>query len=202
MSKAYQNFESGIKDAEELLAHFDAINVKPPPPNAEVLKRAGLVMALTAWETYVEDRVVEEVERRLEVVAGSFVGDFVLSRLKLELKQFHNPNSEKTKKIFRDYLGLDITEGWSWSNFAPEAAKATLNTWISKRGDAVHRSKQVSSGPPTAHLIKRDELVKVIRFIKDLVKATDAHLEGRPLTPQPADKQAKQPQPKVTTPVL
>jgi len=53
MSRAYQSFEYGIKDAEELLAHFDAINTNPPPPNAEVLKRAGLVMALTAWETYV-----------------------------------------------------------------------------------------------------------------------------------------------------
>ena len=61
MSRAYQGFEYGIKDAEELLAHFDAINTKPPPPNAEVLKRAGLVMALTAWETYVEDRLLEEI---------------------------------------------------------------------------------------------------------------------------------------------
>lgn len=57
MSRAYQSFEYGVKDAEELLAHFDAINSNPPPANAEVLKRAGLVMALTAWETYVEDRV-------------------------------------------------------------------------------------------------------------------------------------------------
>ena len=58
MSRAYQSFEYGIKDAEELLAHFDAINANPPPANAEVLKRAGLVMALTAWETYVEDRLL------------------------------------------------------------------------------------------------------------------------------------------------
>ena len=51
MSRAYQSFEHGIKDAEELLAHFDDLNTNPPPQNAEVLKRAGLVMALTAWET-------------------------------------------------------------------------------------------------------------------------------------------------------
>jgi hypothetical protein len=50
MSKAKLSFESSIKDAEDLLAHFDNMP-KPPPPNAEVLKRAGLVMALTAWET-------------------------------------------------------------------------------------------------------------------------------------------------------
>ena len=70
MSKAKITFESSIKDAEDLLAHFDSMP-KPPPENAEVLKRAGLVMALTAWETYVEDRVREEVQARLRVVNGS-----------------------------------------------------------------------------------------------------------------------------------
>jgi len=57
MSEAKASFEYGIKDAEDLLEHFDAVDTKPPPDNAGVLKRAGLVMALTAWETYVEDQV-------------------------------------------------------------------------------------------------------------------------------------------------
>jgi len=179
MSRAYQSFEYGIKDAEELLAHFDATNSNPPPPSAEVLKRAGLVMALTAWETYVEDRLVEEMNKKLDVVAGSYVGDFILKKLNADLKQFHNPSSDKTKRIFQDYLGLDVTEGWSWSNYEPEKAKTTLNSWIGKRGDAVHRSKPMSNGSPLAHLIKRDELDKVIRFIKDLVKATDVYVDSK-----------------------
>ena len=52
-----------------------------------------------------------------------------------------------------------------------------MNEWISKRGDAVHRSKPINNGSSTAHLIKRDELEKVIRFIKELVKATDLYLD-------------------------
>lgn len=177
MSRAYQSFEYGINDAEELLAHFDAINANPPPSNAEVLKRAGLVMALTAWETYVEDRLTEEMNKKLGVVAGSYVGDFVLKKLNADLKQFHNPTSDKTKRIFEEYLGFDVTEGWFWANYDPAKSRATLNRWISKRGDAVHRSKPVSNGSPVAHLIKRDELEKVIRFIKDLVKATDMYVD-------------------------
>ncbi|ROZ86848.1 hypothetical protein EF096_02275 [Pseudomonas neustonica] len=177
MSRAYQSFEYGISDAEELLAHFDAVNANPPPSNAEVLKRAGLVMALTAWETYVEDRLTEEMNKKLGVVAGSYVGDFVLKKLNTDLKQFHNPTSDKTKRIFEEYLGFDVTEGWSWANYDPAKSRATLNRWISKRGDAVHRSKPMSSGSPVAHLIKRDELEKVIRFIKDLVKATDMYVD-------------------------
>jgi hypothetical protein len=77
MSQAKLAFDYSIKDAEELLAHFDAINTNPPPANAEVLKRAGLVMALTAWETYVEDRITEAMNIRLGAVAGSYVGDFI-----------------------------------------------------------------------------------------------------------------------------
>lgn len=179
MSRAYQSFEYSIKDAEELLAHFDAINTNPPPPNAEVLKRAGLVMALTAWETYVEDRLQEEMSKKLAVVAGSYVGDFMTKKLNQDLKQFHNPTSDKCKRIFQDYLGFDVTEGWNWANYEPEKARAALNAWIGKRGDAAHRSKPASNGGAAPHLIKRDELEKVIRFVKDLVKATDSYIDQK-----------------------
>lgn len=176
MSKAFVSFEGSIKDAEDLLAHFDA-TTKPPPTNAEVLKRAGLVMALTAWETYVEDRVREEVARRLRVVNGSYVGKFVAARLEEELKRFHNPTSDKTKKLFHDFLEIDVTAGWEWANFDSAKAKKTLDELISKRGDAVHRSKPLAAGaPPAPHLIKREELEKAIRFLKCLVEATDKAL--------------------------
>jgi hypothetical protein len=106
MSKAIQGFEYSIKDAEELLAHFDGINANPPPPSSEVLKRAGLVMALTAWETYVEDRLVEEMHKKLAIVQGSYLGDFILKKLHTDLKSFHNPSSDKTKKYLWIILGL------------------------------------------------------------------------------------------------
>lgn len=178
MSVAYKNFEFSIKDAEELLGHFDAINVNPPPPNAEVLKRAGLVMALTAWETYVEDRLVEEMKKRLNVVSGSYIGEFVNRKLNQDLKSFHNPNAEKTKRLFNEYLNIDVTLGWQWTNFDAEKAQKTLNQWIVKRGDAVHRSKPLTTGQSAPHLIKRDELEKAVRFIKELVKATDTYISA------------------------
>ncbi len=177
MSIARISFEYGIKDAEDLLRHFDAINANPPPDNAEVLKRAGLVMALTAWETYVEDRVTEGLVKKLSVVAGSYAGRFIENQLKNELKRFNNPDADKTKRLFFDYLEVDVTQGWNWASTDQVSAKKLLNEWISKRGDAVHRSKPVNNGSPLPHLIKRDELAKAIRFIKELVKATEAHLD-------------------------
>ena len=100
MSEAKQTFDQSIKDAEELLGHFDAINTKPPPPNAEVLKRAGLIMAFTAWETYVEDRIAEGVKARIIAAGdGSTFGNFVQRRLDEELKRFHNPTAAKTRQL-------------------------------------------------------------------------------------------------------
>ena len=147
MSKARTAFDGSIKDAEDLLAHFDAMP-KPPPANAEVLKRAGLVMALTAWETYVEDRVREGVASRLRAVNGSYIGKFVMGRLEEELKRFHNPTAEKTKKLFHDFLETDVVIKWEWANYDSAKAKKTLDELISKRGDAVHRSKPLAAGAP------------------------------------------------------
>jgi hypothetical protein len=176
MSKAYEQFEYGIKDAEALLDLVDQFNAKPPVQNSEVLKKAGLVLALTAWETYVEDRVIEEMDTKLKVVAGSYVGEFIKKKLHHELKNFHNPNSDRTQKLFREFLEIEIAPAWSWANTDPEKAKESLNSWLAKRGDAVHRSKPVVNGSNTPHLIKRDELEKVIRFVKELVKSTEVYL--------------------------
>jgi hypothetical protein len=133
-------------------------------------------MALTAWETYVEDRVTEAMEKRLSIVSGSYAGEFILKKLEQDLKQFHNPTSEKTKKIFKEYLDLDVTSAWRWANVTPEHARKSLNQWITLRGEAVHRSKPPTQGSKPAHLIKKGELEKVIRFLKELVNVTDAYL--------------------------
>lgn len=86
MPLAREPFNSSIKDAEELLAHFNAINILPPPPNAEVLKRAGHIMACTAWEKYVEDRVQVAVQQRLGEGNDSFQNRFLLRHLQTTLK--------------------------------------------------------------------------------------------------------------------
>lgn len=179
MSKARDAFNYSIKDSEELLEHFDSLNTLPPPPNVEVLKRAGLVMALTAWETYVEDRIREELNIQLRLISGSHCGDFIRHKLEGELKRFHSPDSTKTRQLFIDYLGLDVTENWCGLSLDAAASRKALDSWIQKRGQAVHRSKVNLTGAPAAHLVKRDDLDKAIRFIKMLVEKTDELLSAR-----------------------
>lgn len=176
MSKASITFDTSIEDAATLLRLFDEV-YKASPERAEVLKRAGLVMALTAWETYAEDRLNEAVQIRLRAVAGSSIGNFVSHKLADELKRLHNPTPEKTKQLFVDFLEVDVTARWKWDNYSVPDAKKALSQLISKRGEAVHRSKTAKVGAPAPDLVKRDELEKAIRFLRGLVAATEKALD-------------------------
>lgn len=172
LSRAAATFEGAIEDAAVLLESAQ----QQPQDKADVFKRAGLVMAMTAWETYVEDRVLEAVQARLRVLNGSPIRSFVMGRLQDELKRFHNPTSEKTRRLFVDYLQLDVTGSWKWLNFDPQSACTRLDELISKRGDAVHRARPSGENGTPAHLIKGEELEKSIRFLKGLVAATEKAL--------------------------
>ena len=104
-SKAIETFEHAIQDAIDLLNHFDALNTKPPPPQIEVLKRASLVMALAALETYFEDRLVEACEAICGKSKGdSFLAQFMKDSLTRDLKYFHTPSTDRVRSIFQKYL--------------------------------------------------------------------------------------------------
>lgn len=178
MSRAADTFAQAILDAEHLLKHFNQLNTKPPPPDTEVLKRAGLIMAMTAWETYVEDRVAEAAADRLRGIKDSEIASFVQSRLDDEIKRLHNPTSEKTIQLFRDYAGVDLSDHWRWNGVDAKTARERLNQYMKLRGDVVHRSRTVVPGPPQAHPVTKEDLEKAIRFLKQLVQQTEAALRG------------------------
>ncbi|WP_198552332.1 HEPN domain-containing protein [Macromonas nakdongensis] len=172
-SQAEQTFAEAIKDAENLLAHFKTLNTLPPPPETEVLKRAGLVMAMTAWETYVEDRVQEAALHRLSGLTDTSLGSFVKSRLEEEIKRLHNPTAEKTLQLFQDYAGVDLLPHWKWNHVDAPTAKQKLNGYLNLRGDVVHRSRVSVKGPPQPHPVTKEDLQKAINFLKELVRATE-----------------------------
>lgn len=173
MKTAADAFDRSILDAEDLLKRFDVENASTNGKKAEVLKRAGLVMALAAWETYIKDRVRDEFDIWLQAVEGSPIGKFVRKRLEEDLKRFFNPNSEKTRRLFLDYFEVDITKDWVWDNYDSLTARQTLDTLISKRGDAAHQANTSEHPSADPHLVKRDDLEKGIRFIRGLVAATE-----------------------------
>lgn len=175
MSLAYENFKIAINDSEQILSAYDQLNKeRKDGRDPEELKRAALIMTLTAWETYVEDRVKEEVNARLRALDGSQIAAYVQKQLEKDLKTFHTPNSQKTKHFFEDFVGADVTSHWAWPNHDVEDVRAKLNGWIKKRGDAVHRS---ITDKQSSHLVSRDDMKKCVNFFKKLVEVTDQALE-------------------------
>lgn len=180
MSKAAIAFVESIGDAETLLRHFNHLNTHPPPPDIEVLKRAGLIMAMTAWETYVEDRVVESAAHRLKSLPDAGVAAYMRTRLEEEINRLHNPTAQKTIELFRDFVGVDLSEAWSWNNFPPETVRSRLNNYLRLRGEVVHRSRPIATDAPNSHPVKKVDLVKAITFLKSLVDATEKALGDSP----------------------
>ena len=175
-STALQTFEHAIQDSIDLLDHFDHLNkTPPPPPEAEVLKRASLVMALAALETYIEDRITEAADSVVGYAGGhGRLGTFYKKSLESDLKYFHTPSTDRIKAIFSKFLNIDVTDGWNWNHYDPARACSELNRIAKKRGDIAHRSLRPLPGKTDPHAVTRDELRKNIRFIRDLVSATDA----------------------------
>ena len=174
-SKASQTFDHVIQDADDLLNHFDTLNTQPPPPQNEVLKRASLILALAALETYFEDRLEEAVDA-LNGAGSSPQTRFMRDALTNDLKFFHTPSTDRVRPLFQKFLGVDITEGWRWNNMEPDAARTELNRLAKKRGDIAHRSGRPANGTPTKHAVSRDDLRRHLHFIRQLVLATDAVL--------------------------
>jgi RiboL-PSP-HEPN len=173
MSGAAESFSEAIKDAQELLCRFDEEQKTKTSHNSEALKRAALVMALAAWETYVKDRFREEFETWLAPVKGSAIGKFVAKRRDEDIKRFFNPNSERTARLFMDYFETDLTRGWEWDNYKSPEAKKILDGLIAKRGNAAHKANTSRKPNADPHLVKREELEKAIRFLKGLVAASE-----------------------------
>ena len=179
MSTSKPSFDFSIQEAESILGFYDELNgVNQRAKELEVLKRAGLIIALTAWETYVEDRIEESVAKLLAPVSDTSVAKFMLMKLRDELKKFHTPNSEKTKKLFSDYLDIDIYQAWAWNHYDLPKVKVKLDSLVSRRGEAAHRAKSAALGLDQPDLIKIDELRKSISFLKKLVETTDNFLES------------------------
>ena len=178
MSKASDTFEHSIKDAENLLKHFNTLHPGSghPPAEVEVLKRAGLIMAMTAWETYVEDRLDESLEARLVSLNDEKVAQLVRKKLADEISRLHNPTSERTLQLFHEYADVDLSEKWKWTGVEPSDAKKRLNGYLKLRGDVVHRALKVTQGKTQAHPISKDDLKKALGFLRCLVQETEKAL--------------------------
>jgi hypothetical protein len=119
---------------------------------------------------------MEAAQHRLAALADSSIGNFVQLKLDEEIKRLHNPTSDKSIQLFRDFAGVDLTDHWEWNNYPSKLVRERLNQYMKLRGDVVHRSRTVQAGQNQAHPVRKEDLERVISFLKDLVKATEKGL--------------------------
>lgn len=212
------NFDNALTDLRTLLSIHDRETQQTPGKpdrGLEVLKRAGVILAVTAWETFVEDTLTQQFKERMrEALSPSEVQsafnaaaedwlypksdsssrpkppglakwaesgwkNLVWKKFKQDIAALHTPNSKNVRKLFKRYLGLDVTGIWKWQGISSDRACQRLDSLIALRGSIVHRGKELSEDGPNVH---RDQLVDTTTLVERLVQCTEVALGVAPET--------------------
>ncbi len=204
------NFEAAMRDVARLVQLHDA-GVRerrgPPSPDLEVFKRAGLILAVTAWESFVEDTLTSAFKNRLRsaktpkdvletfhAVAHSWLsqprrppelvawtGDnwksMLGERADQEVAELNTPNSANVARLTRRLLGQDVTSHWFWPGTSAASAKARLDQVIVLRGKLVHRTKVFHDRRAS---VRRRDVAAAISLLTRLMERTEKTLGLEP----------------------
>jgi hypothetical protein len=157
----------------------------------ESLHRAGVVMTVAAWESYVES-VLREGMAALQPAAGApnwamIVQQLAMVRANAEAAQLHTPNAENVRRLFETTIVYNPHADWHWTatrrNWTGPQVSARLNEWLRIRHSVAHGGDlpsnlawiQSSAGDPRLTL---PLLRECARFFGRLVAATDAGLSS------------------------
>jgi HEPN superfamily RiboL-PSP-like protein len=208
ITTARGNFESALADVKTLLRFHDSETgggTGRPADELEVLKRAGLVLAVTAWETFVEDTLEEEFGKRLSdakapkdiQVTFNSVADAWLQRAPKRPPELEKWTLDGWKVIIREKFEEDLAalNTPSSSNVRELfkrylAIKDLTRSWrwrgvsstkaCKKLDDLIQlRGKLVHRGRPLfggKASVRRGEVVEAVELLERLVEKTEDHL--------------------------
>lgn len=206
ITMARGNFLVALGDVELLLARHDAeTKGRPgrPDPNLEVFKRAGVILSVTAWETFIEDtladafdkilaaaRTPNDVERTFNAVANAWLSDnprppqlaewtldgwkeMLRRQLQKDIEGLNTPNSTNIARLTKRYFGKDVTASWHWKGVSALAAQRRLDALILLRGKLVHRSKELFE---SASSVRRRDVSGALELLNRLTQVTEEAL--------------------------
>ncbi|MGI5861297.1 MAG: HEPN domain-containing protein [Myxococcales bacterium] len=103
------------------------------------VNRAIVVMAVSAWEAYVEHVVVEAVDAMKPSTAPMGPWPSLKASVSAAKGRFNTPNSQNVRGFVRDSIGLDdVTKAWSWQATKPAAAVQRLDATLKLRHQIAH----------------------------------------------------------------
>jgi len=112
----------------------------------EALYRAGVVMTVAAWESYVED-VLNEAMAALDPGPAATAGErtawvLACTSAKLAAKKFNTPNAQNVAALLDAHLGIDIEPSWTvnvnGTAYTAQQAKTRMNKWLEIRHKVAH----------------------------------------------------------------
>ena len=198
-SQALQTFEFLIENVDQLIEIHGRLQTgRGRRHQQEALHRAGVVMSVGAWESYVESVLLEAVEllsNNLQGAGGAQPAPrwaqitFAVAMQSVENKvsQFHTPNAENVQRIFRESIGFDPWPHWSWfarrRQWNGAEMRQRLNSWLKIRHGIAHGAGlptnidwiQADNGNPR---LTRRLLQECRRFVGRLAEQTDSAMRG------------------------
>jgi hypothetical protein len=202
VSVARANFDFAIDDVNRLLRLHDAETKRErgrPSRQVEVFKRAGVILSVTAWESFFEDTIRGCAERHIAAAASPTDAqklfnsvaqawlqgspkppelakwtadgwkDLLRRKLDADLQALNTPNTENLKALSKRYLKTDITAHWFWKRTSAVGAATRLDKLIRLRGELAHRGPELFRGAS----VHRKQVVDAVVLLKKLVECTE-----------------------------
>lgn len=182
---------------ESLLGHVDQLEVIHGSLGAgrgrrhkqDALHRAGVVLAVAAWESYVEN-VTKEA---LQAISGAAVGNPTAASLAaLEIQhcdrsvgRFNTPNAENVRDLFQKHLLFDPWPHWVWKASGRRQWNAIfmrerLNHWLQVRHSIAHGFKLPQYpfllNQHGKYTVRKCHLMHCRDFVRHLASETDVAL--------------------------
>lgn len=162
-SRASQRFSLLLESVDQLIKIHSSLTTATGHVQAgrgrrhkqDALHRAGVVMTVAAWESYVEEVAIESLAA-IETTAGGAVIHpaapmpawarqiIALHRSSLTqiLSRFNTPNAENVRDLFANAVGFDPWPTWTWRSRRRQwnelQTRTRLNHWLQVRHSIVH----------------------------------------------------------------
>lgn len=122
----------------------------------DAIHRAGVVLAVAAWQAYIE-KVLNEALLHIENHVAAPVGGvappawatsgFLVRKasIKQSIAKFNTPNSENVRRLFRESLDFDPWPSWTWHvarrNWNSHTFRNRTDHWVKIRHSIAHGFK-------------------------------------------------------------
>ena len=177
MSKALDFFCNGFSDAESILTIYDCHNQNSNQikefypdgmPNIDVLKRACVIMAFTAFESFFENLITE--------INNKQIYDFSNEKRNKMLERFHNPTSKNIVELYKSWFGIEnCLKTICFDGRNAEDICDQLDEYLKIRGQIVHVQKIDSSKEDVA---KKENVIKILNFLKKFAESFDCFIDS------------------------